>query len=186
MTDMTQTRITAEDYFQLPEYEENEFIQLIDGEVILPVTTPELKHQYIVGEIFVILRNVAKKKKGRAVMAAAEVYLDENNIYQPDVFYLPPDTKCDTGKRRVTGAPELVVEILSPSTAKYDRTRKYSAYEANGVQEYWIVDPLNATLEIWTQGDDGFIRQGVYDKDDSFESVVLKETINAAEIFDVD
>ena len=55
----------------------------------------------------------------------------------------------------------------------------------NGVQEYWIVDPAHETIEIWTQGENGFERQGVFDKDDSFDSTVLDESIAVKEIFDV-
>lgn len=184
MAQVTQSRITAKDYFQLPEHAELDLIQLIDGQVIIG-NTPIIKHQLILGNILVMLADYAKKAGGETLMLPTEVYIDTYNVYEPDVFYMAPNGQCTVDELRVTGAPELVVEILSPSTAKHDRSTKYNAYERNGVQEYWIVDPAYELVEVWTQGDSGFVRQGAYDTEDTFESSVLKETINVAEIFDV-
>jgi Uma2 family endonuclease len=184
MADMTDTRITAEEYFQLPEYKEHDLIQLIDGEVIIGMP-PVLKHQRIVMTITAILLKIAHKMGGEPFVAPTEVFLDENNTYQPDLLYLTRDTKCEEDGKRLIGAPELVVEVLSPSTAKHDRTTKYSAYEKHGVQEYWIVDPAYELIEVWTQGDSGFERAGAFAPDDEFESVVLAESIDVNAIFDV-
>ncbi|MEM9953368.1 MAG: Uma2 family endonuclease [Chloroflexota bacterium] len=93
------------------------------------------------------------------------------------------DTQCTVEEKRITGAPELVVEILSRSTAKYDRQQKYKAYEKNGVHEYWIVDPVHETIEIWTLKEKKFERLGVFDKEDTFESTLLKTDITVKKIF---
>ena len=61
---------------------------------------------------------IARKLGGKALTSPIEVYLDENNVFEPDVIYLKPDSQCTVGEKRLTGAPELVVEVLSPSTAK--------------------------------------------------------------------
>ncbi len=184
MTDMTQTRITAEEYFQLPEHAELDLIQLIDGQVVIG-KTPFIKHQMILANVLFILVIHSRQAGGEALMLPTEVYIDTYNVYEPDVFYMPPDSSCTRDELRIYGAPELVIEILSPSTARRDRTTKYSAYEQHGVQEYWIVDPAHETVEVYTQGDSGFERVGVFGDDDSFDSGVLAESISAAAIFDV-
>jgi len=180
-----QTRIAAADYFQLPEYEQHNLIQLIDGEVIIGMP-PIPKHQSIVGEILVLLILIARKTGGRAFTSLIEVFLDEHNIFEPDVLYIKPDSACVVEEKRLIGAPDLVVEVLSPSTAKFDRQQKYQAYEQHGVGEYWIVDPLHELIEVWTLGDDGrFNRQGAFSKDDTFKSTTLDETVAVKEIFNV-
>ena len=180
----SKTRITAAAYFQLPQYTENDLIQLIDGEVITGVP-PIPRHQAIVGEILFLLMTVARERGGRAFTAPVEVYLDERNVYQPDVLYLAPDSACEVGDKRLTGAPELVVEVLSPATAKYDRQEKYHAYETCGVQEYWIVDPVHDVLEVWVRGEDRFLRQGAYAGAESFTSRTLARTIEVGAFFAV-
>lgn len=178
----SKARIKAHVFYQLPEYAQHDTIQLIDGEVVIEMP-PIPKHQAIVGEILFLLMTIAKQLGGKAFTSPIEVYLDEHNIYEPDVLYLAPNSTCVVEEKRLNGAPELVVEVLSPSTAKFDRQEKYQAYEAHGVKEYWIVDPVHAVLEIWVLEDEAFIRQGVYDKTDILKSKVLGQDIELASIF---
>jgi len=175
-------RIVAGEYYQLIEYQNNDLIQLIDGEVVVAMP-PIPKHQAIVGEIIFIFMTIAKKSGGKAYTSPIEVYFDQHNVYQPDVLYLAPNTTCKTEEKRLVGAPELVVEVLSPSTAKFDRHEKYLAYEKQGVKEYWIVDPVHEIIEVWTLKDARFDRQGAYSVGDSFASLVLAETVAVETIF---
>jgi Uma2 family endonuclease len=93
------------------------------------------------------------------------------------VLYLSPDTGCKIEEKR------LVVEVLSPGTAKFDRQEKYQAYEKHGVREYWIVDPAHAVIEEWTLNEGQFARQGAYAAEDSFASVCLAESVTVSSIF---
>lgn len=181
MVQSVQTKITATDYFEFSEYKNHDSIELVDGEVVI-VMPPVLKHQAIVAEIFYWIMTIAKKRGGRAFTAPTEVYLDEHNIYEPDVLYLKPDTKCLAEEKRLVGSPDLVVEVLSPSTAKHDRQQKYRAYERHGVGEYWIVDPLHDLIEVWVHENGHFKRVGAYGVDDTFESRILGETVSVKEI----
>lgn len=182
MVQSTRTRIVAEDYFKLPEYAENDSIQLIDGEVFIGMP-PLTRHQEIVGEIFYLLLTIAKKLGGKAFVAPTEVFLDEHNVYEPDVLYIKPDSHCTVGQKHIIGAPDLVVEVLSPSTAKYDREKKYRAYEKHGIAEYWIVDPIHTTVEVWIHDGKAFERVGAFADDDTFDSPQLAEIINVKTIF---
>lgn len=184
MVQPTRTRVTADAYYQLPEYDQQNLIQLIDGEVIIGMP-PNVKHQALVGEILFLLLSIARKMGGRAFTSPIEVFLDEHNIYEPDVLYLKPDSACEIGEKRLIGAPDLVVEVLSPSTAKHDRQHKYDAYQQHGVGEYWIVDPVHELIEVYTLDADTakFVRQGAYAVEDSFESRTLGEKIMVKPIF---
>ncbi|MFZ4815005.1 MAG: Uma2 family endonuclease [Phototrophicaceae bacterium] len=172
MEAILKTRLTADDYYQLPEYDSATMIQLIEGEVVVNMA-PLLKHQDIVGNIFVFLKQLIKQIGGRVYIAPAEVYLNTHNVYEPDVFYLAPDSAAIITEKNVIGAPDLVVEVLSPTTAKYDRQTKFNAYAAAGVREYWVVDPLHNTLEVWQGQSQAFHKLGTYDPADTFTSPVL-------------
>lgn len=185
MVQPTQTRINALEYFELPEYQDRDFIQLIDGQVITPMP-PTLNHQAIVGNVFFLFKTIVKKLGGLAFVAPAEVWLDDDNVYEPDVIYISSGNISIAQKdaMRVKGAPDLVVEVLSPSTARYDRQEKYQAYEKHGVREYWIIDPLHETIEIWNLGESNkFERKGTFSVDGSFDSIMLKQQILAKDIF---
>ncbi len=187
MVDSTRIRITANDYYQLPAYAQHDLIQLIDGEVIIGMP-PVLKHQAIVGEILFLLLTIARRLGGKAYTSPIEVYFDEYNVFEPDVLYIAPDNLdiAQKDEKRIVGAPNLVVEVLSPSTAKFDRQQKYHAYEQHGVNAYWIVDPVHETVEVWTLNESGqFVRQGAYGTDDTFASVALDTEVNVKAIFDV-
>jgi Uma2 family endonuclease len=166
------TRIDAEEYYQLPEYADNNLIELIEGEVVIGVP-PNTKHQSAVGETFFIFMTCAKTLGGKAFTAPIEVYLDAYNIYEPDVLYLAPDTKCVVKEQRLVGAPDLVVEVLSRSTAKNDREKKFRAYEKFRVREYWIIDPVNAYLEVYVLSNGTYEKIGTYAVGDSFASPML-------------
>jgi Uma2 family endonuclease len=186
MAEATRTRITASGYYQLPAYKRHDLIQLIDGEVVIGML-PILKHQTIIKKILALFIQIEASKGGIAFVAPTEVYLDEHNVYEPDLVFVAPDHLAITqqDEKRIVGAPDLVVEVLSPSTARYDRGDKYRAYERHGVREYWIIDPLHDTLEVWTRVDGQFQRQGAYAPGMTFASSVLATEVAVKAIFDV-
>lgn len=135
-----QGEYTLEDYYALPE---DQRVELIDGNFFV-MEAPTLLHQMLGGEIYHVLHEHIKRKKGLCIAAYAplDVQLDCDNrtMVQPDVLVV-----CDRKKivRRgvIFGAPDLVVEILSPSTRRKDMYLKLKKYEGAGVREYWLVDP---------------------------------------------
>jgi len=166
------TRLTAAEYYASPEYAAHTLIQLIDGKIVIGMA-PVLKHQTIVLEIAVLLRHCTRVLGGKVYIAPTEVELDAENVYEPDVLYLAPDSACQMTEKRLIGAPDLVVEVLSPSTAKVDRTAKFRAYGACGVREYWLIDPNNETLEQWVNGEGGLRLISAYGPGDSFTSALF-------------
>lgn len=175
-------RISAEAFYELEAYKNDELIQLIDGEVVISVP-PIPKHQEIVGEVLYLLMTHAKQHGGKALTSPIEVYLDDENIFEPDVLYMKADSKCKVEAKRLNGAPNLIVEVLSPSTAKYDKRQKYEAYEKHGVEEYWIIDPVHEILEVWAGKDAKFTRIGAFSKTDLFQSQLLGEKIEVKTLF---
>lgn len=161
----------------LPDYDHHDVIELIDGKIVIGVThTPA--HQRVVREVLFLLTSVSRQTGGEAFVSPIEVFLDDLNVYEPDVLYLKPNSRCVVGDKRLTGAPDLVIEVLSPSTAKVDRQEKYAAYEQHGVGEYWIIDPAHGLIEVWMLGAGGtFIRSGVFAYGDSFMSATLGVTV---------
>ncbi len=142
---------TVADYEALPE---GSPYQLVEGELIMsPAPAPD--HQVVSGNIYLLLR-MAVRGKGVVLYSPLDVYLDLENAYQPDIVVILKGSKARINRKGVYGPPDVVVEILSPSTAYYDLTQKKDIYERSGVREYWIVDPLRRTFEVYLNTEEGF------------------------------
>ena len=138
---------TAADYKRLPE---GTPIQLIAGEFIMspsPLTSHQRASMYLSTKLydFVVSRNL-----GEVFHAPTDLHVSYRDVYQPDIFFVSREHLKDIEEDGVYGPPDLVIEILSTSTAGYDRGPKMEAYEKFGVKEYWIVDPKKRTVECYT------------------------------------
>ncbi|WP_221896492.1 Uma2 family endonuclease [Bathymodiolus japonicus methanotrophic gill symbiont] len=130
--------------------------ELIDGEAYFMAPAPNLEHQEVVGDIYFQLRLALAGKKCRAFIAPIDVRLaqgqddaDElvDTVIQPDVLVVCDENKLD--RRGVRGAPDWVLEVLSPATASHDQIKKRDLYERHGVREYWLVHPTDRVLTIY-------------------------------------
>ena len=129
--------------------------ELIDGEAYLMAPAPTVRHQNIAGEIYYQLRQSLDGKPCQVLIAPVDVLLpkaDEadarvDTVVQPDVLVVCDDAKV--GERRVRGAPDFVVEVLSPSTAGHDMVLKRRIYERSGVREYWLIHPTDRVLTVY-------------------------------------
>ncbi len=120
-------------------------IQLIENNLIMS-PAPLDRHAMLVMEFGSELHQLAKKNKWGVVRVAPyDVYLDGSNAYQPDVCFIAGNRSHLIKKNGLHGAPNLVIEVLSPGTARYDQNQKKAVYERCGVTEYWIVDPDDNT-----------------------------------------
>jgi len=119
--------------------------ELIGGKLVAMSPRPNTNHIFTAGNIFNIFSNFLRGKTCTPFPDGTDLYLTDEDQFIPDGMIV-----CDPDKIQkdgVHGAPDLVVEVLSPSTARYDRGRKKDVYEQCGVKEYWIVDPANKTVE---------------------------------------
>ena len=134
--------------------------EIIGGKVIM-MASPALNHSFVAGNIYAIFNDYLRGKPCAPIQDSATVFLEEGKEeYKPDMMVV-----CDPDKLRkdgVHGAPDLVVEILSPSTARYDRGRKKNIYERNGVREYWIVDIANRSIEQYILENGAFALRDLY------------------------
>lgn len=180
MADLTQTRMTIAEFKQLPE--SSEHIELLYGELVMS-PAPKNKHQSAVGKSLLLLNQLTSK--GEVVLSPMDVYLDDENVVQPDVFWVSgPDSLCQLGADDYWhGAPDLVVEVLSPGSALRDKTTKFKLYERHGTREYWLVDPEAQYVEVWRLENGTFLRVGVFGPADKFESPLLGQPVDVSVLF---
>ncbi len=143
---LTSTRLTADEYFALPPTEQR--TQLINGEIV--VTEASLRHQRITGEIYAELRNWLRQHPGHGEAGIpVDVHLDDHNVFAPDVWWVPEESRPTTDAKRIVGPPALAVEVRSPSTWRYDVGTKRSTYERLGLLELWLVDTGADTILVY-------------------------------------
>jgi Uma2 family endonuclease len=169
MTLVKEKRLTIEYYKILPE---GAPYQLIEGELVM-TPAPNPRHQIISANIFEKIREFTEEL-GMTLYSPIDVYLGRENAYQPDIVFISKDRQDIIQEDGIYGAPDLVIEILSPSTARYDLREKFRIYEKHGVQEYWIVDPEINSIEIYTKEKDHFSLITRAEDKGEVESVLLK------------
>lgn len=134
--------------------------EIIGGRVVA-MSSPALKHIFIGANIHRIFDRYLYGKKCKAIPDGAALFLEEGKEeYQPDMMVV-----CDRDKLKpdgVHGAPDLVVEVLSPSTGRYDKGHKKDVYEKHGVREYWIVSPGDLSIEQHVLEDGRFVLRDIY------------------------
>ena len=119
--------------------------ELIGGKFVAMSPSPAINHNRVIGNIYRIFAHYLNGRRCEPFADGVDVYLTEEDRFIPDMMVV-----CDPDKVKadgVYGAPDLVVEVLSPSTMRNDRMRKKEVYQACGVREYWLVDPENRTIE---------------------------------------
>lgn len=147
MIGVKETARTIKDYKLLPE---GAPYQLIGGELIMMVPAPNPFHQIISANIFERIRRFVKEKGiGIILYSPIDIYLGEENACQPDIVFISKEREGIIKEDGIYGPPDLIVEILSPSTAYYDMKKKFKVYERYGVKEYWIVDPEMKGVEVF-------------------------------------
>ena len=106
-------------------------------------------------------------------MATFDVVLSDADVVQPDILFVSNERAHIVTQDNVQGAPDLVIEILSPSTAELDRTFKRSLYARHGVREYWLVDPTGKTVEVLALAEQGFDTVALFGPDQVVTSPLL-------------
>ncbi|QCJ43861.1 Uma2 family endonuclease [Bacillus sp. S3] len=153
--------------------------ELIDGEIFDMSPAPSRGHQRVLRELSTAFSIFLRDKKCEVFFAPFDVRLltenkhdnEINNVVQPDLSIVCDQEKLDD--RGCNGAPDMIIEVLSPSSVKLDRWKKFHLYEKAGVKEYWLVDPVNESVEIHLLIGDYYKFQGVFTKDDSISVHVL-------------
>jgi Uma2 family endonuclease len=137
---------TVDDYVLLGETDTP--CELINGDLIMS-PAPNPYHQRVSKKLFKLL-DASSANFGEVFYAPIDLYIDQKNVFQPDLLVISKTKSSLITNRGIEGPPEIVIEIISPSNIFIDRNTKKKTYLDFGVQEYWIVDPGNKTLEIYT------------------------------------
>ncbi len=171
---------TAADYVT---WNDGRRYELFHGGVHAMSPAPSLQHQGISRNLsFEVGACLKPNAKCQIFYAPIDVYLGDDTVVQPDIIVV-----CDPEKLQAkgcVGAPDLVVEILSPSTSKTDWNEKYKLYEEAGVREYWIVNPSDSLLHLFRLIDGKFHLDGTYSEEESFTIGIFEEiTIDLKRIF---
>ena len=174
-------KLTYADYCRTPD---DERYELLDGELIMS-PSPNRAHQDICLELGALLHTYVKESGlGKIYIAPFDVVLSETNVVQPDLLFIANERTHIITPDNVQGPPNLVVEILSPSTANRDRTLKRALYAQYGVPEYWLVDPDARTVTVLRLGAAGFTVVAHYGAGETLTSPTLPGfTANLDDIF---
>lgn len=179
-------RLTYDDFVQFPD--DGKRHELIDGEHYV-TPSPNAKHQTIVLALGSALRaHVRPRELGRVFIAPFDVVFSDLDVVEPDLLFVSKTRQADVlTARHVRGAPDLVVEIGSPSTRKRDETIKRRLYERFGVSEYWVIDPELDEIKVYRHTDGRFARVAELSLEggDTLESSLFPSlALRLADIFD--
>lgn len=174
-------KFTYHDYLQLAD---DKRYELVEGELFL-VPSPDLYHQSISMALATALHlHVRNHELGKIFCAPCDVVFSEINVVQPDLLFVSKQRPDILANANVRGSPDLVVEILSPSTGKRDLGIKRTLYAKYGVREYWIVDPESKTVEVLSWTETGYRTEAVVPKIGVLNSGLFPNlNLNLAEIF---
>jgi len=171
---------TYKEYVTWPE---DQRWEIIDGEAYSMTPAPSIRHQEISRYLISLFAQFFKERGCKPFHAPTDVVLDERNIVQPDLLVI-----CDKSKiteANIQGAPDLVVEILSPSTALKDKREKKALYERFGVREYLIVYPAEELVERFSVDGGRYGTAEVFGWDETLPLAIFPElTLNLWEVFD--
>ncbi|MEX5214677.1 MAG: Uma2 family endonuclease [Nitrospiraceae bacterium] len=158
-------KLTYGDYLSFPE--DGKRHELIDGDHYV-TPSPNTKHQTVSSNLHRILAGFAHDKKlGRIFAAPYDVVQSESDVLQPDLVFVSSSRSSIITESNIQGAPDLVIEILSDSTRRTDEIVKRKRYEAFGVQQYWVVDPVLDSVKVYRMSDRGYTRVAELTKEET-------------------
>ena len=177
-------RLTVQDYLNIPEEDENRYA-LINGELYM-APAPSWEHQESSGNLYSILRAfVLANLLGRVVYSPIDMFLSDGDVFQPDIVFISNERLGIIHSDGIHGAPDLVIEVLSPGTERIDRTLKSERYEMFDVSEYWQANPIAKTILVLRARDGAFERVGLFTEGMTLETPLLPGLrVDVSEVFD--
>lgn len=146
--------LTYDDLVDLPD--DGLRYEIIDGELYV-TAAPSTKHQRALGNLYYLIRvHLHEHPAGQVYFAPLDIVFDPINVVEPDLLFVSNARAEVLTEKNVQGPPDLLVEILSPSTRKVDETTKRRLYERMGVDEYWLADPDRETIRVCRREGDRF------------------------------
>jgi Uma2 family endonuclease len=147
--------------------------EIIGGQLVVS-PSPSTRHQHVVTKLSSALdAYLSRNRSGQVFVAPLDVHLSSYDVVQPDLLVVLNDQREIIQEQEIAGPPSLVVEILSPSSKTIDRVDKAALYARSGVEEYWIVDPIEETVTVYGLDGDRFSPSATLDRNDDLYSIVL-------------
>ena len=166
--------LTYDDYLTFPD-SDGIRKEIIEGELFMS-PAPAMKHQSTLRNLFRIIdKFVLENELGEVFFAPCDVIFSNINVMQPDILFISRENYKILTALNIQGAPDLLVEILSPSSIENDRIYKKLVYEKFGVKEYWIVDPQEEIIEVWSSKNARFQLFHKVKKTEKFKSKLLED-----------
>ena len=175
------TKFTYEDYLKTSD---DERYELLDGVLTMP-PAPNTAHQSVQAELgWRMARFVREERLGNLFFAPTDVVLSDTDVVQPDLLFISLERSHIITPANIQGAPDLIVEIRSDSTAERDGTLKRELYAERGVKEYWLVDPDAMTIAVLLLSGDGYAEVAAHSMGQTLTSPTLEGfSVNLDEIF---
>ena len=171
VTEKRRIKLTYEDYLSTPD---DKRYELLDGELVL-APAPRTTHQRTLLELTLTVgRHVKDHSLGEIFTAPTDVFLTDTDVVQPDLSFISRERADIITELSIQGPPDLVIEVLSPSTASRDRGYKRTLYAQHGVREYWMAGVESATITVLLLGEDGFEVFGTFGEGETFRSPTLE------------
>lgn len=150
--------------------------EIINSELYDKSPTPNTEHQRISRKLeMLFILFVEQNKLGEVFHAPFDTILDKGNVVQPDILYVAKENSHIITKKCIEGTPDLVIEIISPSSYYRDQVEKKDLYERFGVKEYWIIDPAHKVIEIFTLKENKYMLHAFVAEEGKVESALLQE-----------
>jgi Uma2 family endonuclease len=173
MIEIKKGKITVEEFFNM-ELEDGFLYELINGNIVKK-QAPSPQHQEAVSNLLTFMNiHVLSNKLGKCYTAPIDVFFDKYSNTQPDILFIKKDRQFIVTKHGIEGQPDLIVEVLSPSSFKNDRIIKKDLYLQFGVAEYWIVDPIYQSVEIFHLEEGAYVLKYFIVESGELESKVLE------------
>ena len=166
-------RFTYRDYLNLPD--DGQRYEIIHGDLVM-TPAPVPLHQEVLLKIAKQFSDFLEKNPvGQLFIAPCDVVLDSVNVVQPDIFFISQKRARIITEKNIQGAPDLIIEIISPTTAYYDLVSKKDVYQQFGVKEYWLVDPIRRSVQVLVLTDGKWVADQEVIGDGSVASRLLPE-----------
>lgn len=182
--EVLERKYSIKEFLEIQDFQKNALYELING-IIVKRSSPSPTHQIISGKLFDTINTFLKTNKlGIIFFAPIDVFLDDENLFLPDLVFISEKRKEIITENGIESSPDLVVEILSPSTARYDRGEKMKIYKRNQIQEYWIIDPKARSIEIYVFNQNDYdLKEFAIEKGEVKSLVLENFVLNIENIF---
>jgi len=149
MSRVSTIKMTARQFLEMGEDPPGVRLELVDGEVAVS-PSPVPRHSFSVGALYTLLKNYIDDHDLGEVLMDVDTVFGEHDVRRPDLFFFTKARRHFIGEKAIEGPPDLAVEVISPGNERTDRRDKFKLYAAGKVKQYWIVDPMQKTIESYS------------------------------------